>query len=461
MTVHRRRQLAALVAWGTTVTALRAQEAPRSLEPDWTWQTEAGIEWAEPVGPAETPAILVATPAGHLHLIDLATGKPRLPKPIVAGRGVRPAGHPVEEQTAPGKLACCFDRHAAYAIRLSEPAGLAWRYGEPPAEGDEFRGDPETLSGWSLAETTTAGLLLVNLDGRVVLLSHADGRPRWEINLGPLPVARLHVRGGIAVVLWKSQDDVQAGFLNLGPLRPSPIQRDLGRDWPIWSTLVPEGLLAVSNSHVAIWPAAGGSRQFDLPGRVSATGVDVRVPRRANENSSAPETVLLVAFGSDIAAYSVATGQSLWRVLAHCDMSASGATLVVEVSVAGRGRVIAASNAGIEVRDAVSARLILSADFARPYPDQPRAWRLADQWLYVLDRLRDEPGAPLQLARYGAWEYGRVGSSREMMRPATCTAQLAPAGDIRQVRWVDRFLILLGRHNVRAYSLPSWNAEDQ
>ena len=201
MTIHRRRQLAALVAWGITVTALRAQDAPRSLEPDWTWQTEPGIEWAELVGPGQTPAVLGATVDGRLHLVDLATGKPRFGIPIVAGRGVRPAGQAVDRPPAASEEIYCFDRHAAYAVCVTEPSGLAWRYGQPPTEDSEFPGDPETLCGWSLAGTTVAGLLLVNTDGRVVLLSYATGRPRWEINLGPLPVARLHVWGTTAAVL--------------------------------------------------------------------------------------------------------------------------------------------------------------------------------------------------------------------------------------------------------------------
>jgi hypothetical protein len=237
-------------------------------QPDWTASLPAGIEWTAVVGHGDTAAVLLGTSAGGLHLIDLQTGHSRLTAPICANRGVRAAVGPERDG-----VAYCFDRHAAYAIQLIDPVGLKWRYGWTVGADEELRDDPESMSGWMYAAVTSAGLLLVNSDGRVVLLSYGEGKIRWELELGPVPVARLHVRDNRAVVLWKARGVVRAAFLSLDQELPRPSYRDLGSTWPVWSDLVSAGLLTVAGHDLTLtrgftepatrvagqlWPRPGG-----------------------------------------------------------------------------------------------------------------------------------------------------------------------------------------------------------
>ncbi len=218
-------------------------------QPDWTATFPGGIEWATVIGQGDTAAVLLATPAGELHLLDLETGKSRLAKPVSAGRGVHLAAQPERDG-----VAYCFDRHAAYAIQLVKPAGLKWQYGRTLGADEELQSDPENIAGWMHATATSAGLLLVNSDGRVVLLLPADGHARWELALGPMPVARLHVRDNRAVILWKTEGAVRAAFLALEKDLPKPDCRDLGSVWPVWSDLVSGGLLTIAGRDLTLTP---------------------------------------------------------------------------------------------------------------------------------------------------------------------------------------------------------------
>jgi hypothetical protein len=220
-----------------------------AAQPDWTVSLPAGIEWSAIVGQGDTAAVLLATPAGELHLIDPQTGKSRLAAPISGGRGVRlAAGSDLDN------VAYCFDRDAAYAIQLAAPAGLRWQHGRPVGADEGLRDDPENISGWTHAAVTSAGLLLVNSDGHVVLLSHTDGHLQGELELGRMPVARLHVRDNRAVVLWRTEGAVRAAFLSLDQETPKALYRDLGSTWPVWSDLLPEGLLTVASRELTLTP---------------------------------------------------------------------------------------------------------------------------------------------------------------------------------------------------------------
>jgi hypothetical protein len=225
-----------------------------AAQPAWTLPLAGGIEWSAVVGRDEKAALLLATPAGELHLVDLQTGKSRLTTPIRGGRGVRLAAGSDRDN-----VAYCFDRHAAYAIQLAAPAGLKWQYGQAVGANEELRDDPEKITGWTHAAVTPAGLLLVSSEGRVVLLAQTDGHAIWELELGPMPVARLHVRDKRAVVLWKTEGAVRAVFLALDQEAPKPAYRNLGSTWPIWSDLVPAGLLTLSAGEVALWPTENSS----------------------------------------------------------------------------------------------------------------------------------------------------------------------------------------------------------
>jgi hypothetical protein len=416
--------LAALLICGVVPALSQPRGLGSSLQPDWTCALPPGIEWAEAVGHGTASAVLLSTPAGQLHLIDLRTGTPRLTEPLCASRGVRP----VEGQKT-ADAAYCFDRHAAYAICLSGTAGLKWRYGETRGGDEEFQGDPETLTGWSLAAVTKAGLLLVNVDGRAVLLAHADGHVRWELRLGPLPVSRLHVWETTAAVLWKIGGVVKAVFLNLGEERPTPVPRDLGDTWPVWSTLVPEGVLTVAPHEATVCPIAGPPRRIPLDISEFTTQAVVTW-------TSAAGTRLLVGDGPYVVAFDLVTGEKLWRE----DIGSGHGHRVLSLGLQD-DRVIVASDCCVLVYDAFIGHPLTGCPL-------PGAIKVSSQWisgleaLYVVYRPSGDPSPALRLAR--------VASLDEPVR----TSELRSTGDIRQVLWTGRQMVLVEPDGLRAYTLP-------
>ncbi|MCK4341544.1 MAG: PQQ-binding-like beta-propeller repeat protein [Phycisphaerae bacterium] len=330
------------------------QPAGQTLEPYWTWQMQPGVEWVELVGASETTALLAATRDAQLHLLDPASGQARFSKPIPVGRGAR-AAFGDEHTEHPSDIAYCFDRHALYAIRLSKPAGLKWQHGET-TDPAAFPGDPEVLTGWTAAVNSSAGLVAVNADGRIVLLSHADGKELWTINLGfvsnvasglrpgrrmrenahlrlrpgrspdatlllrqslALPLVRLHVFGNKAVVLWKAGGQVKAAFIVLSDKRPRPTIRALAEPWSLWSTLIGDELLTVSSNQVTLWRESGPRRSCRLEGEdLRASAIDVFIPPTRNDacpaSSSTPPPLLLIGGGYWLSAYSLSSGEKVW-----------------------------------------------------------------------------------------------------------------------------------------------------
>jgi hypothetical protein len=411
-----------------------AQTSRPALDPEWVRPMPAGIEWAELAGRGETLSLLVATRDARLHLIAPASGTPSLEEPIAVGRGVRPAGG----RTA---AAYCFDRYAAYALRVEPPAGLKWQWGERPAEGQEFPDDPETLTGWRDGQAADAGLLLLNRDGRLVLLSATDGRVCWEIELGSLALARLHVLGRTAVVLSKAGGQVKLAFINLNEEHPRPAIRDAGDTWPVWSKLLDSGLLTASPGQVTLWPRDGPAHDLHLPSsaiRPAAMAVFVGSDHQAR---SGP--VLLIADGARPAAYDVLTGARLWPT----DAPPSGRADIRALAVCGN-RCVAATESGVCVCDAITGAEL--ASFDRPARTKLLAWHLSGDVLYALCRESDDPETPLHLVR--AELRDRADSQPETGGPAE--VRLGACADLRQALWADGRLVLVEPDGLRAYKLP-------
>jgi outer membrane protein assembly factor BamB len=428
MTPLRQYSLVALLTCGIIPALAQPSSQGASLQPDWTYSLAPGIEWAAAVGRGTASAVLLATPAGQLHLLDLDTGQPRLAAPIPAGRGVRPA-----EEPGAADVAYCFDRHAAYALRLSEPAGLKWQFGQTLGADEKFQGEPEKLAGWAHARVTPAGLLLVNVDGRIVLLSPADGQPRWELQLDRMPLSRLHVWETNAAVLWKSGGAVRAAFLALDET-PKPVCRELGDTWPVWSDLVPEGLLTVSPQEATLRPSDG-------PRRVMPLDISDLTAQAVAAWPSASGTRLLVGDGPRVHALDVAAGQVRWR-----ERGARFSGFKVLALAIHDDRVVVTSELGVSVRDAATGRLLAEC-FLLPTIQIAAWWVSGLEILYVASG----PGSASRLDRV------------ELPLPAATTApapapsaryDLPPASEIRQVLWSGQHMVLVEANALTAYTLP-------
>jgi hypothetical protein len=426
--------LAALLICGVLPALAQSRSLGSSLQPDWTCPLQPGIEWAEVVGRGETSAVLVATPAGELHLIDLSAGKPRLTEPLHASRGVQPA-----EGNDSADVAYCFNRHAAYAVRLAEPARLQWRYGRALGPAEEFQGDPENLAGWTAARVTRAGLLLANGDGRVVLLSHADGQPRWELPLGRMPVSRLHVRDNAAAVMWKSGGTVRAAFLALDKEDPQAICRNLGDTWPVWSDLVPEGLLTVSAYEATLWPADG-------PPRIMLLHVSDLRAQAVVAWTPAQGTCLLVGDGAQLLAYDVATGRERWRERAARFPGFKVLSLTIH-----EDRVVVTSEFGVSVRHAGTGRFLGDRPLL-PTIKVAASWISGLEVLYVASQVRGQPSPVVTVTRV---ELPLPGAATAPAGTASGRADLQPGGETRQVLWSGQHMVLVGPNGLRAYTLDT------
>jgi len=424
-----RRVLAASVTMTLSVVA-HAQSAGAELVPAWTYPLAAGVEWVEPVAAKEAEALLLATPAGALHVLDPATGQMRLTAPIEAAPGVR-----LVRGQHPSDTAFCFDRYSAYAIRIAAPAHLVHQLGGRSAQAADFPGDPEVLSSWQHAVVTHAGdLLLVNTDGRVALWSPTDATETWVTHLDPLPIARLHVRAETAVVLSKTGGRVRAAFVRLAERPPAVRTRELGPVWPVWSTLVAEGLLTVTSSEAALWPDAGPPRMIPLGPvelRATAIAVDADAARGAR---------LLVLDGHRLVTFDLAAGrrtatQSVGPVHGTPSLAVTGDCVVLADE---RGVALHTMTDGTPlVRQAVDGERLLGWHVAR-------ATRL-----YTLGERAVGPATTLCLGLI------ELTASQPVTQPASTTEfRLRDAGRPRRVAWTDTHLILVESDGLRAYKLP-------
>ena len=457
---HATRPLAAVsgaiaIVWAATLaTRCPAQTTQPARAPDWTWTAPSGIEWATCAGGGAPAALVVALRDGRLENIDSVAGTPRSTQMIAAARGVRLA--PSEDGAADGAaadtgVAYCFDRHAAYALRLTEPAGLKWQFGARPAEGAEYPGDPENLTGWSLAEATEIGLLLVNSSGRVVLLANVDGRVRWQLEVGRLPLARLHVRGAKAVVLEKLAGKVRAVFLPLEDEQPQSAIRELGGQWPIWSTLLSGGLLTISPPTVNFWPMDGPGRRLDMllpDSETPVLGVFEPPVRRGAERTPAlhPGTLLFVGEGGSPAAYDLATGSRIWPNASQPSAQSRFSALTVAgerlVAVGAGGPVVYAARTGVVLADAGCA-----GEGWRTV-----GWHLTQQNLYAVARDLRRPDAPIVLVCVELVKTDVPAS--KALRETRTAVDLRGAGVVRDVVWTSQHVVLVEPNALRAYTLP-------
>ena len=429
-----------------------APSAERVLDPLWTWRVQPAVEWAALAGRGDATTVLLATRDGRLHLIDSATGAARLSKPIAATAGIQIAGGQpgtTQDERIPVDGAYCFDRYAVYGVRWNGSAGLKWRHGVPRAAADDFPGDPEVLSGWVAAGVAGSGVVAVDRNGRVVLLSHEDGHVRWQVELGRLPVVRLHVFGDRAAILWKAEGNVQAVLLELGAQRPTVRPLVLDQSWPLWSTLVAEGLLTVSADGYTVWTAEGPPQRRRLDGQaVSAATVDVFVPRTLRDtggrHGAGGDTLLVVGGGTRVAAYELSSGKRVWSDAGLPLLGADVQTLVVRDQ-----HVLRRSACGVTVCDARTGDVLgRNVDPARRLV----ACGVAGAALYALYRERDEVAAELRLTRV---ELAAPTASRPTASlPAAETFVLKPPADVRRVLWTGREMVVVEADGVAAYALP-------
>jgi hypothetical protein len=330
-------------------------------------------------------------------------------------------------ESAPRDAAFCFDRYAVHAVGV-ERGDLRWRWGVAAADPGAFQDDPEVLDGWVAAAATRAGLVVVNRDGRVCLLSLTDGRLIWEVTLERLPLVHLRATDSYAAVVWRSGGQVKLAMLPLKVKRPTVTPRDLGDEWPVWCTALESGFLAVRSQEAIHLPLDREPGVTKLDGiRAKAGSVDVAkgIAR------------LLVGSGRAVRAYDPLVGADCWVA----DEVAGPRTEIQTLDVCA-DHFIATDGAGVSVGELRSGRVV--GRFERTGADIVGS-SVSRGWLFVVYRERADRRR-LMLARVRlAAKAGR----RELARFVLGSSQ-----EVREVLWTDEGLTLVAPRAISVYRLP-------
>jgi len=418
-----------------------------TLEPVWIQTLDPGIEWAQPIAREPGTSLAVATRDQRLWFIDVPTGRQLSSKPIPIGPGAVLV--PPNEGNGSADRAYLFDRHAAYAVRASSLVALAWRYGTPVLVDQTPDNDPEVFTGWTHAGAVGSDLLLVGSAGRVVLLSAENGRPRWEIGLGRLPLARLHVMSRAAVVLHKAAGEVRAAFIDCSNGHPIVTRRPLGRDWPLWSGLVADGLVTLSARQATLWPRTGPPRRRALDAtELRAAAIAIYQPPDAGDTDG--ET-----HGSSPALW-LGDAERLKRYeLSFAGCSAMQPSISVPCghgveTVSARGRrVIARGQSAVSIFDADIGTLLGTC---RMVEGRLVASHVSGRRLHALFRSSVNGGETLTLRSI---DLSEPTTSRPVEPGSVPASQgVGRADELRQVLWTGRHLVLVERNAIRAYKLP-------
>jgi hypothetical protein len=380
----------------------------------------------------------------------------------------------------------CFDRLAVYALDPDSPARLRWRHGDTPPDPDAFPGDPEFLTGWIAAAATPAGVLALHSAGHLLLLDSDTGAPHWQLELGPLPVARLHAGNRTACILWKKSGRTRAAFVGLSsppaatpatvdtaPSGPRPTISDLGTDWPLWSGLWRDELLLVTGPRVDRYSRTGrvGSFRLDCdspttaaialfvpPGPPAETTPTTAPTSSPAAGRPAPPARLLVACDTQLAAYDLDSGAQIWaphnEPPAARDHDSPGtppaaASPITALRILGPHALLSCGT-GATALDAATGTV--AATLPLSPPRQGLANTLAALQLRTLYRDADRPDAPLTLASIPLSPAATSQPAATLSAPDLLV--LPPAHDLRTVLWTDTHLILVESNRLSAFALP-------
>mgnify|MGYP005835012499 CR=1 FL=1 len=440
-----RRILLHLMSGGWIAVAAAQSSMPLTLdEPAWFVGVKAGVEWVRRVGRGRTDALMVATRDGRLLLVDATTGAARSADHLDLRPGFR-AATPAIDHPASAQAAYLFDRHGVWAVRLSGSPGLIWQRGDGPAVAG-FDNDPEVLTGWVEARVTAAGLLLLNRDGRLTLLSFDEGREHWRTDLGRLPNPVVHASGNTAVVLWRAGGATRAAFVAVTDTCRAPRVRALDDTWPIWSTLCGDGLLTLTPREAVWWPPQGAERRIPLP--ISPANA-ARAASWSPRDPLAADALLLLASGPRVAALRVPDGRPAWSY--EADAGDDFTTLTISA-----GRAAATGVRGFAVLEAATGRPLL--EHRRSAPVRLLKAHATENGVYTLYcRERPAPNTEDATACVQAellrFDIPPAPDASRLVKPSATRGPAIPPGLLDTV-WTDRCVVFVAFKGLLAWELP-------
>lgn len=480
----------------TTVEAAIAQTSQPAARLAWRRDIAEGVEWAELRHAGNAPVLLVCARNTSLFLLNARTGRlllwelirvpggvkaaTELPVAIVApdqsGERAATSRPGADAPTAPSRehMIYCYSRYSVHAIAVARrgpngrlQAALKWQVGDAPSQPKLRQADPEFLTRIIAAQAAPNGVLVARSDGRVALLNERDGAPVWTVERGPMSLARWHVDGRTAALIWKAGGEVRAEFFDAsGATKPTRSEhKPIGDAWPEWAVLY-DGTLFVAWSDRFIARAANGfERAFELkidsPAKV-ATFALLHPPGSVAGSQPAaaiPQPGLLYTdISGGVHRVDTATGETVW------DMEpANGSKLPWSALRVFGESVLLLREDGWLIVDAAKGKLL-----GQRYLDPQRDDDLIEQNRFLAVTLHDGFVVVLRsedrkwTAPWG--ELLPVGSTRLVEKTALASGEPAKAIPVAAVRlppieWLDSFwvrdrLVLTEREGVRSFIIP-------
>jgi hypothetical protein len=237
----------------------------RKLERVWSIPCAAAADVVEVAG---APILLLhesRDDAVRVRLIETKSGRAIGDRAIELPAGARYVGvtQRGDSATSPRDRLLFFrDRFEIVAVALATGT-IRWRIDIRPDEEELRSTDPEFFVTISDAVPTQRGLLVASEDGRVALLSDADGAPLWRLHLDHARRVSLHERDKRAAAVWADGKTLRVTEIDITSDEPVADTRSITDSEPIWSRLCDAGLVVVWSDRIRLLTDTGKWRRTD------------------------------------------------------------------------------------------------------------------------------------------------------------------------------------------------------
>ena len=410
-----------------------------ALEPVWTLDAPAGIEWVLPLDQPPN-RIVVCGRDGVLSIVQAETGHSarieafaRPPRPAASSR-------PVE------RIFYCYDSFTVAAIDV-EQAALRWHVGAWPDTARQANQDPESMTRLLAAHAVPGGVLLASDDGSIGVLDRQSGIPRWRMKWASIAECRIHVRAATAAIVFKAGNQARVAFLDLSDEPPVVRRVSVGDVMPFFSAFTSAGLVLAWSDRLALLTTDGDVESI-------VKGTSARISNAALQVFAGPdgEAALLMAdTRGNLSVFDLSTRKRRWIArrgeLAPTDHRSAGIrpTDTVWAALSANADHVAAVGRNLSViLDAATGKLrrrVENADF----DPLPNALRSRVDGIHVVARFT-QPHA--EIATLALW---RDSFTRE--GPVRIGLLNHAERDLRSIVFTGDLLLVVEQNRLSAYTL--------
>lgn len=310
---------------GPASRSAESNPAAEALNPVWTLDAPAGVEW---VLPLDRPPnrIVVCGRDGVLSIVQAKTGRSarieafvRPPRPAATGMSDAAASSQPAASSRPADgIIYCYDSFTVAAIDV-EQASLRWHVGVWPDSQRQANQDPESMTKLLAAHAAHGGVLVAGDDGSIGMLDRESGIPRWQMNWTSMAECRIHVRGATAAVVFKTGNQARVAFLDLSDEPPVVCCVAIGDVMPFFSAFTSAGLVLAWSERLALLTTDGEIESI-------VKGTSARISNAALQVFTGPDgeaALLLADTRGNLSVFDLSTRKrrwaARWRELAASD----------------------------------------------------------------------------------------------------------------------------------------------